>query len=101
MGIQYLSGDTEKENEFLVLNPYIIVGSLCLFPPESVKLRKPFAIQPWINSEENVGNLLMVCSHHDFLLPCNITHIKQCAKSLPDLDATYGKLCIWLWPFAV
>ncbi|CAK8577651.1 unnamed protein product [Lathyrus sativus] len=35
-------------------------GSLCLFPPKSVKLRKPFAIQPWINSEENIGNLLMV-----------------------------------------
>ncbi|XP_057751041.1 homeobox-DDT domain protein RLT1-like isoform X2 [Arachis stenosperma] len=34
--------------------------SLCVFPPKSVKLRKPFAIQPWINSEENVGNLLMV-----------------------------------------
>ncbi|XP_027339637.1 homeobox-DDT domain protein RLT1 [Abrus precatorius] len=34
--------------------------SLCVFPPESVKLRKPFAIQPWINSEQNVGNLLMV-----------------------------------------
>ncbi|MCI04182.1 homeobox domain protein, partial [Trifolium medium] len=34
-------------------------GSLCVFPPENVKLRKPFAIQPWINSEENVGNLLM------------------------------------------
>ncbi|GAU32463.1 hypothetical protein TSUD_64130 [Trifolium subterraneum] len=35
-------------------------GSLCVFPPENVKLRKPFAIQPWFNSEENVGNLLMV-----------------------------------------
>ncbi|KAK2441002.1 homeobox-DDT domain protein RLT1 [Trifolium repens] len=34
-------------------------GSLCIFPPENVKLRKPFAFQPWINSEENVGNLLM------------------------------------------
>ncbi|KAK7327836.1 hypothetical protein VNO77_21929 [Canavalia gladiata] len=34
--------------------------SLCMFPPKSVKLRKPFAIQPWINSEQNVGNLLMV-----------------------------------------
>nr|KYP51861.1 hypothetical protein KK1_026216 [Cajanus cajan] len=34
--------------------------SLCVFPPKSVKLRKPFAIQPWINSEQNVGNLLMV-----------------------------------------
>ncbi|KAE9599267.1 putative transcription factor & chromatin remodeling DDT family [Lupinus albus] len=34
--------------------------SLCVFPPKSVKLRKPFAIHPWINSEQNVGNLLMV-----------------------------------------
>ncbi|KAL2524213.1 homeobox-1 [Abeliophyllum distichum] len=30
------------------------------FPPKSVRLEKPFAIQPWIDSEENVGNLLMV-----------------------------------------
>ncbi|CAJ1961770.1 unnamed protein product [Sphenostylis stenocarpa] len=35
-------------------------ASLCVFPPKSVKLRKPFAIQPWSNSEQNVGNLLMV-----------------------------------------
>ncbi|KAL2588960.1 hypothetical protein AAZV13_13G202000 [Glycine max] len=34
--------------------------SLCIFPPKSVKLRKPFAIQPWIDSEQNIGNLLMV-----------------------------------------
>ncbi|XP_047163549.1 homeobox-DDT domain protein RLT1 [Vigna umbellata] len=34
--------------------------SLSVFPPKSVKLRKPFAIQPWSNSEQNVGNLLMV-----------------------------------------
>jgi len=37
------------------------VDSLCVFPPKSVKLKKPFAIQPWINSEQDVGNLLMVC----------------------------------------
>uniref|UniRef100_A0A2P2JRC0 Uncharacterized protein MANES_13G141800 n=1 Tax=Rhizophora mucronata TaxID=61149 RepID=A0A2P2JRC0_RHIMU len=30
------------------------------FPPKSVLLKKPFAIQPWRDSEENVGNLLMV-----------------------------------------
>ncbi|XP_050204258.1 homeobox-DDT domain protein RLT2 isoform X2 [Mercurialis annua] len=30
------------------------------FPPKSVLLKKPFAIQPWNDSEENVGNLLMV-----------------------------------------
>ncbi|KAL5575360.1 hypothetical protein UlMin_017059 [Ulmus minor] len=30
------------------------------FPPKSVQLKRPFAIQPWINAEEKVGNLLMV-----------------------------------------
>ncbi|XP_047970225.1 homeobox-DDT domain protein RLT1-like isoform X2 [Salvia hispanica] len=34
--------------------------ALCEFPPKTVKLKKPFAIQPWMDSEENVGNLLMV-----------------------------------------
>ncbi|XP_062007691.1 homeobox-DDT domain protein RLT2 isoform X2 [Rosa rugosa] len=29
------------------------------FPPKSVQLKKPFGIQPWIDSEENIGNLLM------------------------------------------
>lgn len=30
------------------------------FPPESVLLKRPFSIQPWLDSEENIGNLLMV-----------------------------------------
>ncbi|EXB54945.1 Homeobox protein [Morus notabilis] len=30
------------------------------FPPKSVHLKKPFAIQPWIYSEDNIGSLLMV-----------------------------------------
>ncbi|MCD9641238.1 hypothetical protein HAX54_027327 [Datura stramonium] len=30
------------------------------FPPTSVCLRKPFGVEPWIYSEEDVGNLLMV-----------------------------------------
>lgn len=30
------------------------------FPPKSVCLKKPFGIEPWICSEEDVGNLLMV-----------------------------------------
>ncbi|KAF2297763.1 hypothetical protein GH714_002611 [Hevea brasiliensis] len=34
--------------------------SLSIFPPESIQLKKPFAIQPWMDSEENIGNLLMV-----------------------------------------
>ncbi|KAK1566908.1 hypothetical protein Q3G72_005921 [Acer saccharum] len=33
---------------------------LCPFPPKSVHLKRPFAIQPWNVSEENIGNLLMV-----------------------------------------
>lgn len=33
--------------------------SLCEFPPKSVKLKKPFSIQPWIASDGDVGNLLM------------------------------------------
>ncbi|KAB2079223.1 hypothetical protein ES319_A06G217500v1 [Gossypium barbadense] len=33
--------------------------SLSVFPPKSVQLKGPFDIQPWIDSEENVGNLLM------------------------------------------
>jgi hypothetical protein len=35
-------------------------GSLCAFPPKTVQLKKPFAFQPWIDSDDNVGNLLMV-----------------------------------------
>ncbi|GMI72298.1 RINGLET 1, homeobox-1 [Hibiscus trionum] len=33
--------------------------SLSPFPPKSMQLKRPFDIQPWIDSEENVGNLLM------------------------------------------
>ncbi|XP_010245587.1 PREDICTED: homeobox-DDT domain protein RLT2-like isoform X2 [Nelumbo nucifera] len=33
---------------------------LSTFPPKSVKLKKPFSVQPWTDSNENIGNLLMV-----------------------------------------
>ncbi|KAJ6999886.1 homeobox-DDT domain protein RLT1 isoform X1 [Populus alba x Populus x berolinensis] len=33
---------------------------LITFPSESVQLKKPFGFQPWSDSEENIGNLLMV-----------------------------------------
>lgn len=33
---------------------------LCAFPPKSVQLKRPFAVQPWNDSEDNIGNLLMV-----------------------------------------
>ncbi|GLT71768.1 hypothetical protein SLA2020_437640 [Shorea laevis] len=31
-----------------------------VFPPKPVQLKRPFTVQPWSDSEENVGNLLMV-----------------------------------------
>ncbi|CAL1398076.1 unnamed protein product [Linum trigynum] len=34
--------------------------SLCTFPSESIQLKKPFSFLPWVDSEDNVGNLLMV-----------------------------------------
>lgn len=34
--------------------------SLNAFPPKSVQLKRPLTIEPWINSETNVGNLFMV-----------------------------------------
>ncbi|KAJ3670695.1 hypothetical protein LUZ60_008121 [Juncus effusus] len=33
---------------------------LSKFPPDSVKLKRPFGLEPWTGSEDNVGNLLMV-----------------------------------------
>ncbi|KAG6475920.1 hypothetical protein ZIOFF_065150 [Zingiber officinale] len=32
---------------------------LQVFPPSSVRLRRPFGIQPWVDSDENIANLLM------------------------------------------
>ncbi|XP_013585499.1 PREDICTED: uncharacterized protein LOC106294486 isoform X2 [Brassica oleracea var. oleracea] len=34
--------------------------SLSTFPPKALQLKMPFTISPWKDSEENVGNLLMV-----------------------------------------
>ncbi|KAL8151093.1 hypothetical protein V2J09_020901 [Rumex salicifolius] len=33
---------------------------LCEFPPKTVQLKRPFSVQPWTDSEENVGKLLML-----------------------------------------
>ncbi|XVE66156.1 hypothetical protein DITRI_Ditri08aG0057700 [Diplodiscus trichospermus] len=41
-------------------NLNIFRDKLCVFPPKAVKLKRPFSIQPWNDSEENIGNLLMV-----------------------------------------
>ncbi|XP_058202089.1 homeobox-DDT domain protein RLT1 isoform X2 [Rhododendron vialii] len=36
--------------------------SMASFPPESVLLKRPFSVPPWTDSEENIGDLLMVWS---------------------------------------
>jgi hypothetical protein len=35
-------------------------GMLGKFPPETVRLKVPFSIKPWADSEDIIGNLLMV-----------------------------------------
>ncbi|CAO2183310.1 unnamed protein product [Urochloa humidicola] len=35
-------------------------GMLSQFPPQTVRLKVPFSLKPWIGSEDNVGKLLMV-----------------------------------------
>ncbi|KAK4484462.1 hypothetical protein RD792_007045 [Penstemon davidsonii] len=47
------------DNETL-LNLDLFKDKLLEFPPKSVNLKRPFGVQPWTDSEENVGNLLMV-----------------------------------------
>lgn len=39
---------------------FIALDMLPEYPPKSLHLKKPFKIQPWSDSEENIGNLLMV-----------------------------------------
>lgn len=43
------------------LSLFFFSDFLGAFPLKSVQLKRPFTVQPWINSEENIGNLLMVC----------------------------------------
>ncbi|KAF5198625.1 Homeobox-ddt domain protein rlt2 [Thalictrum thalictroides] len=41
-------------------NEFLFLDMLSKFPPKSVQLKRPVTIRPWIDSEENIGNLLMV-----------------------------------------
>lgn len=45
---------------YINLMDYILSDKQVLFPPTSVRLKKPFAVKPWNGSDENVANLLMV-----------------------------------------
>lgn len=54
-----LSSVLALDNETLQ-NLDMLKDKLPDFPPKSVLLKKPFGVQPWADSEESVGNLLMV-----------------------------------------
>lgn len=45
---------------FGAANIVCVLDMRTVFPPKPVQLKRPFTVQPWCNSEENVGNLLMV-----------------------------------------
>ncbi|KAK4784544.1 hypothetical protein SAY86_018912 [Trapa natans] len=68
----------------------LFIDSLAAFPPKSVPLRRPFAVQPWLHSEENVANLLMVWK---FLITfADVLHLwpftlDEFVQSLHDYDA--------------
>ncbi|KAL2483357.1 Homeodomain-like transcriptional regulator [Forsythia ovata] len=54
-----LSSVLALDNETLQ-NLDLLKDKLPDFPPKSVLLKRPFEVQPWADSEENIGNLLMV-----------------------------------------
>ncbi|KAK1276363.1 hypothetical protein QJS04_geneDACA022461 [Acorus gramineus] len=58
---------------------------LTAFPPKSVKMKKPFAIQPWSDSEENVGNLLM---DPRLLGEIHVALLKSIIKDIEDVART-------------
>lgn len=43
-----------------VMTDFYTSDALRDFPPKTVQLKRPFGVHPWIESEERVGNLLMV-----------------------------------------
>ncbi|OWM78674.1 hypothetical protein CDL15_Pgr002845 [Punica granatum] len=55
---------------------------LTAFPPKSVPLRRPFAVQPWLHSEENVANLLMDAR---LLSEIHISLLKTIIKDIEDV----------------
>ncbi|KAM0938625.1 putative transcription factor & chromatin remodeling DDT family [Dioscorea sansibarensis] len=64
------------------------------FPPASVPLKRPFAIPPWANSEENIGNLLML---DNFMNLCMV--ITALLKGV-EVFITFADL-LELWPFTL
>ncbi|PPS01296.1 hypothetical protein GOBAR_AA19354 [Gossypium barbadense] len=59
--------------------------SLSVFPPKSVQLKGPFDIQPWIDSEENVGNLLM---DSRLLGEIHVAILRSIIKDIEDVART-------------
>lgn len=40
---------------------FLCAVMLKAFPPATVQMKTPVSVPPWANSDQNVGNLLMVC----------------------------------------
>ncbi|MBA0663130.1 hypothetical protein Goklo_007169, partial [Gossypium klotzschianum] len=62
-----------------------VLDSLSVFPPKSVQLKRPFDIQPWIDSEENVGNLLM---DSRLLGEIHVALLRSIIKDIEDVART-------------
>ncbi|KAL5998845.1 hypothetical protein ACLOJK_009793 [Asimina triloba] len=58
---------------------------LIKFPPKSVRLKKPFAFQPWAGSEDDIGNLLM---DPRLLGEIHVALLKSIIKDIEDVART-------------
>jgi hypothetical protein len=58
---------------------------LSQFPPQTVRLKVPFSIKPWIGSEDNVGKLLMVIMPSFLLFSMIVIFLKTCSDPKPIL----------------
>ncbi|KAG6478732.1 hypothetical protein ZIOFF_062176 [Zingiber officinale] len=77
-------------------------GMLQVFPPSSVKLRRPFGIQPWVDSDENIANLLMLCNPTSAIQSSFLDIVLHCWLKLQAWRflITFADV-LGLWPFTL
>nr|GEV68188.1 homeobox-DDT domain protein RLT1-like isoform X2 [Tanacetum cinerariifolium] len=97
----------KSEEEEMLYMPFLdvckhilpVIDHLCVFPPKSVqvRLKRPFSVHPWIDSEEHVGNLFLVRSHASFhfsrkdsrlMREVHIAFLKLIIKDIEDVART-------------
>ncbi|GFS34792.1 homeobox-1 [Actinidia rufa] len=66
-------------------NLELFKDKLIVFPPKSVNLKRPFAIKPWCDSEENTGNLFM---DPRLLGEIHIALLRSIIKDIEDVART-------------